>query len=64
MRPAYAIAIKQSGDLLDNMIRAQTKLTVGRIRHDPLIEEFIHRGELIVAGAYYSLNTGAVSIIA
>ncbi|MGZ4306751.1 MAG: hypothetical protein ACXVSL_18030 [Solirubrobacteraceae bacterium] len=46
------------------MIRAQTKLTVGRIRHDPLIEEFIHRGELIVAGAYYSLNTGAVSIIA
>jgi carbonic anhydrase len=64
LRPAYAVAIKQSGDLLDNMIRAQTKLTVGRIRHDPLIEEFIHRGELIVAGAYYSLNTGAVSIIA
>ena len=27
---------QQSGDLLDNMIRAQTKLTVGRIRHDPL----------------------------
>ena len=46
------------------MIRAQTKLTVGRIRQDPLIEEFIHRGELIVVGAYYSLNTGAVSIIA
>ena len=64
LRPAYNVAIKQSGDLLDNMIRAQTKLTVGRIRHDPLIEEFIHRGELIVVGAYYSLNTGAVSIIA
>jgi carbonic anhydrase len=64
LRPAYNVAIKQSGDLLDNMIRAQTKLTVGRIRHDPLIEEFIHRGELIVVGAYYSLNSGAVSIIA
>jgi carbonic anhydrase len=64
LRPSYDVAIKQSGDLLDNMIRAQTKLTVGRIRHDPLIEEFIHRGELIVVGAYYSLNTGSVSIIA
>ena len=64
LRPAYDVAIKQTGDLLDNMVRAQTKLTVKRIRHDPLIEEFIHRGELIVAGAYYSLDTGAVSMIA
>jgi carbonic anhydrase len=64
LRPAYDVAIKQSGDLLDNMIRVQTKLTVKRIRHDPLIGEFIHRGELIVVGAYYSLDTGVVSIIA
>lgn len=64
LRPAYRVAIRQSGDLLDNMVRAQTKLTVRRIRRDPLIEEFIHRGELIVVGAYYSLDTGAVSIIA
>jgi carbonic anhydrase len=64
LRPAYKVAIKQSGDLLDNMVRAQTKLTVKRIRHDPLIEELIHHGKLKVAGAYYSLDTGAVSIIA
>jgi carbonic anhydrase len=64
LRPAYHVAIKQPGDLLDNMVRAQTKLTVERIRHDPLIEELAHRGELIVRGAYYSLDTGAVSFIA
>lgn len=64
LRPAYDVAITQRGDLLDNMVRAQTKLTVKRIRHDPLIREFVHRGELIVAGAYYALDTGAVSIIA
>jgi hypothetical protein len=29
-----------------------------------LIEQFLTRGELMVVGAYYSLNTGAVSIIA
>jgi hypothetical protein len=28
------------------------------------IEQFLTRGELMVVGAYYSLNTGAVSIIA
>ena len=64
LRPAYDVAITQSGDLVDNMVRAQTKLTVDRLRHDPLIEEFIRRGELTVVGAYYSLDTGAVSMIA
>ena len=64
LRPAYDVAIEESGDLLDNMVRAQTKLTVSQIRHDPLIEEFIDRGELIVVGAYYSLDTGVASIIA
>jgi carbonic anhydrase len=64
LRPAYAVAIKQPGDLLDNMVRAQTKLTVRRIRRDPLIKEFIDRGELIVVGAYYSLDTGRALIIA
>ena len=64
LRPAYDVAITQSGDLVDNMVRAQTKLTVERLRHNPLIEEFIRRGELTVVGAYYSLDTGAVSMIA
>jgi carbonic anhydrase len=64
LRPAYRVAVKQAGDLVDNMVRAQTKLTVERLKHDALIEEFIARGALEVAGGYYSLDTGAVSIIA
>lgn len=46
------------------MVRTQTKLTVGRLRADPLLREFIHDGKLRVAGAYYSLDTGKASIIA
>ncbi len=46
------------------MVRAQTELTVARLRTDPLIHKFIARGELGVVGGYYSLDTGAVSIIA
>jgi carbonic anhydrase len=64
LRPAYDVAIKEHGDLLDNMVRAQTRLTVDRIRTDPLIKEFVERGELKVHGGYYSLDTGGVSIIA
>jgi carbonic anhydrase len=64
LRPAYAVAIKQPGDLVENMVRAQTRLTVGRLRADPLLKEFIHNGKLRVAGAYYSLDTGKASIIA
>ena len=63
LRPAYSVAVKQAGDLVNNMVRAQTKLTVERLKHDALIEEFIARGALKVAGGYYSLDTGAVSII-
>jgi hypothetical protein len=45
-------------------VRAQTKLTVKRLKADPLIEEFIAHAQLAVAGGDYSLDSGAVSIIA
>ena len=64
LRPAYNVAIQQTGDLVENMVRAQTRLTVERVRTDPLIAEILAQGQLIVVGAYYSLDTGAVSIIA
>ena len=45
-------------------VRAHTKLTMQRVSTDPLIEQLVTRGDLIVAGGYYSLDTGAVSLIA
>jgi carbonic anhydrase len=64
LRPAYALAVRQRGDLVENMVRAQTRLTVERLRDDPLIRRFITQGELRVVGGYYSLDTGAVTMIA
>jgi carbonic anhydrase len=64
LRPAYAVAVKQRGDLVDNMVRAQTRLTVRQLRTAPLIKKFTSRGKLKVVGGYYSLDTRAVSIIA
>jgi carbonic anhydrase len=45
-------------------VRAHTKLTVERLKHDPLIAESLARGALKVAGGYYSLDNSAASIIA
>ena len=64
LRPAYEAVINEAGDLVDNMVRAHTKLTVERVRTQPVIKQFLDRGELLVRGGYYSLDTGAVSIIA
>ena len=64
LRPAYAVAVKQSGDMVDNMVRAQTKLAVEQLRQDAIVHELIARGKLLVAGAHYSLDTGAASFIA
>jgi carbonic anhydrase len=62
LKPAYRVAKQQSGDLLDNMVRAQTKLTVQRLKQDPLLRELITHSKLLVVGGYYSLDTGAVEI--
>jgi len=64
LRPAYAVAVKETGDLVDNMVRAQTKLAVEQLRQDPLVHELIAEGKLLVAGANYSLDTGTASFIA
>ena len=64
LRPAYGVAVRETGDLLDNMVRAQTRLAVERIRTDPLIHALVAQGKLVVHGAYYSLDSGVASIIA
>lgn len=64
LRPAYAVAVKETGDLIDNMVRAQTKLAVRQLREDPLLLELIAKGKLHVTGAHYSLDTGAAVFIA
>jgi carbonic anhydrase len=60
LRPAYRIARRQPGDLLDNMIRAQTRLTVERLRRDAVLRKL----DLLIVGGRYDLYTGRVEIIA
>lgn len=64
LRPAYQVAVKQHGDLVDNMVRAQTRLTVRRLKLDPVLSDLIRSEGLVIAGGYYKLDTGAVQLIA
>jgi carbonic anhydrase len=64
LRPAYDVAVRQSGNMVDNMVRAQTKLTVAQLKKEPGLAEKIRAGRLMIVGGRYSLTTGRVQIIA
>jgi carbonic anhydrase len=58
LRPAYDVAKPQRGDLVENMVRAQIRLTVEQLKQDPLL-----CNQLIVGGRY-AMSSGVIDIIA
>lgn len=64
LRPAYDAAVTQPGDLVENMVRAQVQLTVTALRSDPLLAKLVSDDGLMIVGARYDLESGAVNLIA
>jgi carbonic anhydrase len=58
LEPAYRAAVGRPGDLVENTVRAQTRLTVDRLRADPLL------ADRVVIGGRYDLDTGRVDVVA
>ena len=63
LRPAYDAARQQPGDLVDNVVRSHTRLTVESLVADPVLHELIQHKKLLVVGGYYSLESGEVHLI-
>lgn len=65
IRPAYELARSAGGegDMVRRTVQAHTSLTVQAITRAPLIDRLLANGALRVVGAYYSFDTGTVSII-
>ena len=64
IQPAIKKVQKKPGDLVDNPIRANTTLVVGKIKTSkPILAEMVEKGEIEVIGAYYNIETGAVEIL-
>lgn len=63
LRPAYYAAKPQPGELAENMTRAQTRLTVQRLKRDPLLRKLMGTDGLTIIGGHYALRSGLVEII-
>lgn len=65
IRPAVRDAEGQPGDKLENVIRANVRKCVERIKTlDPILSKFAGKGELKVVGATYELKSGKVDVFA
>ncbi|MFI9078288.1 carbonic anhydrase [Streptomyces sioyaensis] len=65
LRPAYEKARREGGaDPVDTMARAQVTLTSANLRSNQDLAPLVKKGSLAVVGAYYSLDTGKVEVLA
>jgi carbonic anhydrase len=65
IRPAAAAVRGKPGDKLDNAIKANVAKGVDQLKGlDPILSEFVKKGELKVVGAVYELKTGLVQWLA
>jgi carbonic anhydrase len=63
VRPAYELVRGRRGDVVENTVKAHTRLTVEAMAQAPVLAELAARGSVRLLGGYYSLETGAVSIL-
>ncbi|MFE9861806.1 carbonic anhydrase [Streptomyces sp. NPDC005506] len=65
LRPAYEQAVREGGtDPVETMARAQVTLTAADLRSNQDLAPLVQKGTLAVVGAYYSLDTGKVEVLA
>ncbi len=65
LQPAYQQAVRKGGaDPVETMARAQVTLTAADLRSNQDLAPLVRKGALAVVGAYYSLDTGKVEVLA
>ncbi|MBB4886056.1 carbonic anhydrase [Streptomyces netropsis] len=65
LQPAYEQAVRDGGaDPVETMARAQVELTAADLRSNDDLAPLVKKGALAVVGAYYSLDTGKVEVLA
>jgi carbonic anhydrase len=63
--PAVQQVLDQPGDQLDNAIRANIALGVAQLQSaEPMLAADVRRGQVMIAGGYYDLASGEVSLLA
>jgi carbonic anhydrase len=63
IKPAIKDSENQTGDRLENATKANVLFQVEKLKASPVISQLIQEGKLKVAGGYYDLDTGAVTMV-
>ncbi len=63
LSPAVRQVAGQPGDRLTNAIHANVDLVLAELRRSPVIAPLEKSGKLTLAGAYYNLDTGQVTLL-
>ncbi len=63
IRPAVERSQGQAGERLENATKANVLLQIERLQASPVISQLIEEGKLKIAGGYYDLDTGAVTLV-
>ncbi|MCX6623343.1 MAG: carbonic anhydrase [Acidobacteria bacterium] len=64
LRPALRVGKLQTGDAVENVVRANAQLTRDHLRHaGPILRKMAESGELKILAAKYHLGTGQVEIL-
>lgn len=64
IKAAVETAKTQSGDLLDNSVKENVHLIIKQLQNsEPILSHLVKDNKLTIVGAYYDLDTGAVSLV-
>lgn len=63
IRPAVEKVKGKTGDVVDNVVRANVELIVTQLKNTPLLAEAITKGQVMILGGRYDLHSGVVEII-
>ena len=63
IKPAIKNSESQTGDRLENAVKANVLYQIEKLKTSSVISELIQNKKLTVAGGYYDLDTGAVTLV-
>lgn len=63
IEPAVTSSANQPGDKLANAVRANVMLQIKNLQASPVISQLVREGKLKLAGGYYDLDTGVVTML-
>ena len=63
IQPAVKASEGEPGDRLTNAIKSNVRLQVQRLQTSPVIASAMQEGKLKVVGAFYDMDTGAISLV-